>query len=1176
MSRDPRALIIERLAVRRMPGIVDRGYELTGLAAGINIIHGPNASGKTTTARALESVLWPRGVAPSRAILGARFHLDGREWSVEVEGQRAEYQQGGHEASPPALPPAEARDRYHLSLHELLSAENRAFADEIVRESAGGYDLAGAAAALQIRQTASRWGKEAEALKEARARLREAYAAEDALQQEERRLAELSANLEEARAAARRVRLLERAVEYVESAAAEAEAIAAVTAFPEELGLLRGDEADRLAEIRDQLAEAERRFNAAEEARLEAESALRSAGLPAEGVDDEVLDALRARLTSLRALEQEIAAKERDLGGARRTSAEELRRIGEVADEATLRGLDLVALDELAGFAEEAGKVRAALQAAEARLTHLAPGADRVEFDRAEFERLGKGALLLQQWLRAGNGAGPEAAGHERRLRTLGALAAGLLAGAGLVALILGAAAPAVAIALTLVGGLILSLILRPAVPAADPREGYRREYERLGLESPRSWTAEEVASTLDRLESLRAAARLAEERARERERVEAELEAARAEWAALEERRRRLTTTYGVAPELDPATFYLLANRINRWQEAERLVIERTAELEHLHGERRAALAGAAELLAPFRFVANGSADLAGVDDLAGAIEGLARRVERHRLAMADLRHAKSRADGARREIDALIAERRAIFERLGLSGDEGDPESLIRDWCRLHHAYGEAVKARQGAEAIRRGAYERLVGSDGYEQGLEDRDPDELRAELEDAARLAASAEELGREIAEIEARLKVAREGHAVEDALVEVERCEAALREVRDRDILGVVGHALVDYLQRATRDTHRPAVFIRARELFTQITRGRYRLDFDDGATPAFRAIDTETGRGHALDELSSGTRVQLLLAVRLAFVESQETGVRLPLIFDETLGNSDEDRARAIMEATIALAAEGRQVFYFTAQPDEVGKWRGLLEAGGNGGVEWAVIDLAEVRKLARHEAAPLLPMVAAPDREPPSPAGMSHDEYGRILLVPALDLFGDPAGVHLWHLMEDPELLYRLLTRRLESWGALRALVEYGGGALLGEDMGMYPRIEAAARALEVTLELARIGRGRPVDRDTIEASGAVTDTFMPRVIDLLARVGGDGARLIEAIEGGALKGFLKSRRERLREYFEEHGYLDPREPVAPDELRARVVAEIAREIAAGQVELRLVERIIQRVVTL
>ena len=92
----------------------------------------------------------------------------------------------------------------------------------------------------------------------------------------------------------------------------------------------------------------------------------------------------------------------------------------------------------------------------------------------------------------------------------------------------------------------------------------------------------------------------------------------------------------------------------------------------------------------------------------------------------------------------------------------------------------------------------------------------------------------------------------------------------------------------------------------------------------------FRARDHQTKRDFELTELSSATRVQLLLSVRLAFVETGETRYRLPLTLDETLANSDDVRASAII-TTMASLAEDRQIFYFTAQNDEVNKWKEIV-----------------------------------------------------------------------------------------------------------------------------------------------------------------------------------------------------------------------------------------------------
>lgn len=57
----------------------------------------------------------------------------------------------------------------------------------------------------------------------------------------------------------------------------------------------------------------------------------------------------------------------------------------------------------------------------------------------------------------------------------------------------------------------------------------------------------------------------------------------------------------------------------------------------------------------------------------------------------------------------------------------------------------------------------------------------------------------------------------------------------------------------------------------------------------------------------------------------MGYLESLEEGsnAALPIFFDEIMANSDDERSLAIAEA-IGLIAEERQVFYATAQTDEV------------------------------------------------------------------------------------------------------------------------------------------------------------------------------------------------------------------------------------------------------------
>lgn len=170
--------------------------------------------------------------------------------------------------------------------------------------------------------------------------------------------------------------------------------------------------------------------------------------------------------------------------------------------------------------------------------------------------------------------------------------------------------------------------------------------------------------------------------------------------------------------------------------------------------------------------------------------------------------------------------------------------------------------------------------------------------------------------------------------------------------------------------------------------------------------------------------------------------------------------------------------------------------------------------------------------------------------------------------SAHLWHLVDEPDALHRLLSLGIERWGALQALVEHGGPDALGDAAPVYPRARATARALEVAFEAARIGRGKPVDREVLRESGAVTDRFIDRVADLCEACGGNAALLLEALEAGRVERFHRAAIDALRDYFDANGHLDPREKLDPETVRARVLGAVAAEIRAGIIGAEVVGR--------
>jgi hypothetical protein len=313
------------------------------------------------------------------------------------------------------------------------------------------------------------------------------------------------------------------------------------------------------------------------------------------------------------------------------------------------------------------------------------------------------------------------------------------------------------------------------------------------------------------------------------------------------------------------------------------------------------------------------------------------------------------------------------------------------------------------------------------------------------------------------------------------------------------------------------------------------------------------------GRAYTLGELSSATRLQLLLAVRLAFVEAQENGLQLPLFLDETLGTSDDFRASAIIDAVLALCESGRQVFYFTAQRDELAKWMTALNGRG---LEHRIHDLAVLRRIPPEAEVhlPLAGEVAAVAPVVPSIDNHTHESYRSALGVPPIVPGATPStATHLWYFVDELRSLHSLLLSGVTTWGEVQNLIQLKAMPILTEHPSLVARGTALAKALDMIHTEWVVGRGRPVDTTALERSGAVSERMMPAVAKRASQCGFEGKRLLEALEGKQVAGFQSKKVADLREFLEKEGNVDYGAKRSMAEIRSLMVAQVNREIEGG-----------------
>jgi len=157
----------------------------------------------------------------------------------------------------------------------------------------------------------------------------------------------------------------------------------------------------------------------------------------------------------------------------------------------------------------------------------------------------------------------------------------------------------------------------------------------------------------------------------------------------------------------------------------------------------------------------------------------------------------------------------------------------------------------------------------------------------------------------------------------------------------------------------------------------------------------------------------------------------------------------------------------------------------------------------------------------------------------------------------------DDLELLHQLLAAGISLVGQWRSLSEGAFAEDLRKRFRVAAQINARAELLDAFCDHWARGRGRPVDRDAIVESNAVSDRFLDDVVAITAELNGDGAKLIEVVQAKTdprLKGFRASSIERLEQFLRGTGHLDDRDTLSEEEIVALTMAmPAAARLPAG-----------------
>ncbi len=158
--------------------------------------------------------------------------------------------------------------------------------------------------------------------------------------------------------------------------------------------------------------------------------------------------------------------------------------------------------------------------------------------------------------------------------------------------------------------------------------------------------------------------------------------------------------------------------------------------------------------------------------------------------------------------------------------------------------------------------------------------------------AARLAEAGERRG----ELNYQLKLLAEDRQLAEKQLELDVIDERLAEALKRWRVLAVCNLLLSAVREFYEREHQPQALREASGYLKRLTGGRYTRVWTPLGESSLR-VEDRAGHSLTVEVLSSGTREQLLLALRLALVSSHaRRGVALPLVLDDVLVNFDVAR----------------------------------------------------------------------------------------------------------------------------------------------------------------------------------------------------------------------------------------------------------------------------------------
>ncbi|MDF3130305.1 AAA family ATPase [Kiritimatiellaeota bacterium B1221] len=1112
------ALWVEELEIRHFAGVrPQHAFRLEKLSPGINIIYGPNGCGKSTTAKAIQQLIWPETQADFSE-LNATVHWREDHWNLITRGREVKNLVDSEYQNPPDWAPPETRMRYNWSLQNLLQGKDGELARQIAREMAGGIDFQELAAALNLQKKPSAPSGLHKDYLHAEKKLRETKATQHALKQESLTLAELKQQCAEALAHAQQAPLLEQAIELSAKKKQLQQLNEELSAFPAGMKDLLRDDAEELQKSVDQLNKIREELLSLKQQRAALGTGEEDWGTVSEQDFQSATKELEHHLHQIEEMERECKEAEKEFLAFESEQQQLYTSIG-IHAKAALELGDGFDYPEIQEWVQQIFKI-SSLQERCKLLQDALPEANTAPANHTDIESLREARRNLEAWLQCNL--------PTKKTSMAGFIYSAFLLTGILIAFILMRSLPWYAILLVLPG---IGLHLHFQKKTDDKRSQELQARHPKSLPQPETWEVDTVRELLPQIDGFIREAYANELHCLDQRRlaeVQSELTQAEAVRVQLKEK----LETAGLDLKEDPMWMAHFLQTVKSWRELR--VKTRVAE-EHWNALSEARARRQADLEKRLKEWGHRERALS----LHVAVKDICERIQteisrRHQQASLDIKNkyfqqqaTEKQAEISKRCQRAHLSEPdiRTLRERVG----------LISEWEK---------KMRQAASLQAR--ISELEEKWAAQLDSLPTTETELKSQWEACAQSVNRERELREQINRLEERIDGRKKGsevHAAEENLASIRE---ELLQQRSRYAEAQAGIEILNWLQEKCRSRDRSQVMEAANRNLSLFSKGSLQLHLSEVGNGEEFSASTAGHPPQPLNRLSSGERTQLLMAVRLAFLSLNEHAP-LPLLVDEALGTTDDVRGEELIQALIEVSKQGRQLFYFTAQQDEVNKWRQVMDAAG---IEGHFIDLAALR--ANTRAAPLPKLLATKTeiKNLNRHLGESLGDWGKRLLIPAWHPQQAVEDLSLWFLLhENIGLLQKLFNRGIQSVGHW-ITYEQADGLASWVDESDRVAVNQRIKIIQSLQKTWQIGRPPPVSLAEVLKSGAVTDKFADDVGELLSEVNGDAQKLIQGLKDKKVQGFFQQKAHDLESYLHEQGYLSDTPALSEHEIKAQVMA--------------------------